>query len=197
MQFRGPSRDHKIRLRNYTHHSLHTDEKIIYIAHVHWIVYMHGLSYVVFSGFFSAVMPFTVKNFFGDQAFNAFSLPIGIASASFLLAGLMLLLGAYIRRHFTELAITDRRMIGKRGLISRESYEVMLERASGIHYDQTTLGRFLDYGNIHIMTAGATIAKFDDMEYPHYFTDLLTTMLEKKREEAKESETFSQKRSDH
>src|SRR5918912_2027758 len=47
--------------------------------------------------------------------------------------GLLLILVALIRRQTTELVLTDRRIITKRGLIARDTVEMNLTKVESIH----------------------------------------------------------------
>jgi uncharacterized membrane protein YdbT with pleckstrin-like domain len=172
-----------MRLHHYTHQTLHPEERVIYIAHVHWAVYLEGLSYIVFAGLFCSLMPYGLGKIIGPESAQQFVRIIGLIGIVILFAGCMLLLGAYLRRHFTELAITNKRIIAKRGIVARESVEVMMERVGAARYSQTNWGRMLGYGTINIMAAGATIPPFEDMARPHFFTELLTTILEKPKDQ--------------
>jgi len=47
-----------------------------------------------------------------------------------------------------EMALTDERVIGKSGLLRRDSMEFRNEFVSGLSVDQSILGRILNYGTI-------------------------------------------------
>ena len=56
----------------------------------------------------------------------------------------------------TELAVTNYRVIAKRGLIQRETVEQILNRVDSIEVSQSLLGRMLDYGSIMVTGTGVT-----------------------------------------
>jgi uncharacterized membrane protein YdbT with pleckstrin-like domain len=65
---------------------------------------------------------------------------------------------AAIARWTTEIAVTDRRIIVKRGLIRRDTAEVNMSRVESIEVRQSILGRLLDYGTVSVRGTGAGIA---------------------------------------
>jgi uncharacterized membrane protein YdbT with pleckstrin-like domain len=70
--------------------------------------------------------------------------------------GIVFLLWAYIRYKTTEFAVTDKRIIAKTGLVSRNTVEMFLDKVESLHVEQSVLGRVLDFGTITIRGTGAT-----------------------------------------
>jgi len=68
--------------------------------------------------------------------------------------GLIALAMAAIRYWTTELAITNKRVIAKTGLISRNTIELNLSKIESIRVDQSILGRIFNYGSIIVAGAG-------------------------------------------
>ena len=80
------------------------------------------------------------------------------ALAAVLLAlGFLVILSAVIRRHTTELVLTDRRIITKRGIISRATVEMNLAKVESVHVNQSLLGRMLNYGDITVVGTGSSL----------------------------------------
>jgi uncharacterized membrane protein YdbT with pleckstrin-like domain len=71
--------------------------------------------------------------------------------------GLAVVLVAAIRRATTELVLTDRRIIAKRGLIARDTVEMNLGKVESLHVNQGLLGRLLDYGDITVVGTGSSL----------------------------------------
>ena len=59
-----------------------------------------------------------------------------------------------IERWTSEFAITNKRVIVKQGLISRQTLELNLQRVESVSVDQSILGRILGYGTITIIGTG-------------------------------------------
>jgi len=71
--------------------------------------------------------------------------------------GFVVILVAVIRRRTTELVLTDRRIITKRGFISRDTVEMNLSKVESLHVDQSLLGRILNYGDVTVVGTGASL----------------------------------------
>jgi uncharacterized membrane protein YdbT with pleckstrin-like domain len=73
------------------------------------------------------------------------------------LAGVLVILVAVVRRATTELVLTDRRIIAKRGFIARDTVEMNLGKVESLHVTQGLLGRLLDYGNVTVVGTGSSL----------------------------------------
>lgn len=67
---------------------------------------------------------------------------------------LVLALLAYVKLNTTELAITNKRVIAKFGLISRQTIEISISKVESIQVHQSILGRILNFGSLVIAGAG-------------------------------------------
>src|SRR5207237_9051089 len=63
---------------------------------------------------------------------------------------------AAIRRATTELAITDRRVIYKSGLLSRHTLEMNRSQVSSVDVDQSILDRIFSFGTIVVRGTGGS-----------------------------------------
>jgi len=81
-------------------------------------------------------------------------------------AGLLLWLWAWVVYTTTELAITNKRVIAKTGLMQRRTIEMFLERIESIQVDQSVLGRLLDFGSVIISGTGVQSAPFRNISDP-------------------------------
>lgn len=68
--------------------------------------------------------------------------------------GLTLWLVIYLRYKTTEIAITNRRIVVKHGIIRRLSREVNIVRVQNIDIVQSILGRLFDFGTLDIRCGG-------------------------------------------
>ena len=68
--------------------------------------------------------------------------------------GLILLLWAWFICRTTELAITNRRIVSKSGIIKRTTIELRLDKIESIKVDQGIMGRILNFGSITISGTG-------------------------------------------
>jgi uncharacterized membrane protein YdbT with pleckstrin-like domain len=80
--------------------------------------------------------------------------------------GLLLWLWAWIVYSTTELAITNKRVIAKTGLIQRRTIEMFLEKIESIQVDQSVLGRLFNFGSVVISGTGVHSAPFKSISDP-------------------------------
>jgi len=135
-------------MSSYVDSVLAEGEKIVHRAAIsRWKFF---LSYLVGSFFlFTAVGAYVATENHAVESLAMIAVP--------LLIGLALIFFAVIRRHTTELVLTDRRIITKRGLISRNTVEMNLNKVESVHVDQSLMGRILDYGDITVVGTGASL----------------------------------------
>ena len=93
---------------------------------------------------------------------------VGLVLAAVLL-GLFVLVWVYIKVKATEVAITNKRIIFKQGLISRSTVEINLSKIESVRVDQTLFGRLLDYGTLVISGTGMAAAPIQGISYPLEF----------------------------
>ena len=71
--------------------------------------------------------------------------------------GVIIILVALIRRATTELVLTDRRVIAKRGFISRDTVEMNLAKVESLHVNQGLLGRLFNFGDVSVVGTGSSL----------------------------------------
>ncbi len=85
------------------------------------------------------------------------------------IAGLLLLVPAYLTYVTSEFAVTNKRVIVKIGIVSRRTMETLLQKIEAISIDQTILGRMCNYGTITVIGTGGTQESFENIAYPMDF----------------------------
>jgi uncharacterized membrane protein YdbT with pleckstrin-like domain len=70
------------------------------------------------------------------------------------LVAVALLVQEWYRWWITEIAVTNRRVIYKKGFISRRTNEMNMNKVESVQVDQSILGRMLDYGTVTIFGTG-------------------------------------------
>jgi uncharacterized membrane protein YdbT with pleckstrin-like domain len=83
--------------------------------------------------------------------------------------GLLFWIAAAIRYFTTELAITNKRVIAKFGLISRSTIEINLQKVESIQVNQGILGRIFNFGSIVVSGAGSPQAPIPGISNPLQF----------------------------
>jgi uncharacterized membrane protein YdbT with pleckstrin-like domain len=128
---------------SYIRRILQDGEQVRYTAKMHWIAYVPALL-----EFLAGVVLAVVA-----QVWNA---PVLYYLAVLVLVvALVHFLVLWILRWTTEIAVTDRRVIYKTGLISRETNEMNMDKVESVKVDQSILGRLLDYGDVTVLGTGA------------------------------------------
>ena len=133
---------------SYIQGALMPDEKVVYEARLHWIVYFSGWLIVAF-GILMAPVP-----------------PAAIIVIAF---GLLVLGYSKLTRATSEFAVTNKRVIIKVGWISRRSIEMNLSKIESVDVQQGLFGRLFGYGKIVVVGTGATREPFARIEGPLEF----------------------------
>ena len=131
---------------SYLQHILQPGETILAQGRPHWIAYWRAiLCLALAAAFFLAPLP-TANAAIGQ-----------IAAAFMLVIGAGFWAHAMFYRWTTEIGVTDRRVVYKRGFISRQTAEMNMDKVESVLVDQTLTGRLLNYGTITIKGTGASI----------------------------------------
>ncbi|MDD4616806.1 MAG: PH domain-containing protein [Alphaproteobacteria bacterium] len=165
-------------MSSYVKKMLLPDERLLYLATLHWVIFLPGLVLSVIAGL-AGFFSYHIAGFIASDAM-APTLGKALAGASmfFSIIGFGLLIAAMVRQSATELAITNRRLIAKYGFVARNTFEIMVNRVTGANFDQTVMGRILGYGTIIVHGAGGDTSPFDLVANPHHFHHALMRVLE-------------------
>jgi uncharacterized membrane protein YdbT with pleckstrin-like domain len=79
---------------------------------------------------------------------------------------LLLLGAAWLRRHSSEFAVTNKRVIIKLGVTTTRSMELLLPKIEGITVTQSLWGRMFGFGEIVVTGSGGTQEPFDGIQSP-------------------------------
>lgn len=81
---------------------------------------------------------------------------------------------ALIRRFSTELAVTDRRVIYKAGILARHTLEMNRSKVESVDVDQSLLGRLLGFGTIIVRGTGGSLEPIRMISDPLTFRSHIT-----------------------
>ena len=144
-------------MSSYVDSVLAPGERVAYRAHIsHWKFFGSYLAAAIFLLAFLCALVFS-----GDR-----SLGMMILIALPLLIALGLILSALIQRSTTELVLTDRRIITKRGLVSRNTVEMNLGKVESLHVDQGLMGRMFNYGDVTVVGTGSSLEPLRGISSP-------------------------------
>ena len=74
----------------------------------------------------------------------------------FFVPGLLFSIVAFLRSYTTDLAVTNRKVLAKVGLIRRDTIEQKLATLDNVSVSQSIWGRFLGYGTINVAGSSGT-----------------------------------------
>jgi uncharacterized membrane protein YdbT with pleckstrin-like domain len=151
---------------SYVQSVLQPGESVRYATNLHWTIYLPGFGLLILAA---------VIYWFGHRpvAIGAAWIWDGLAALVFAGAAVALFI-AWFRRWTTEIAVTDRRIIYKRGFIRRRTIEMHLDKVESVDVDQSILGRIFNYGDIIIRGVGVGIEPLTNVDSPIAFRNHVT-----------------------
>lgn len=118
----------------FVENSLVRDEKVIAMARMHWAIFLGPAVFIMIGLLFLEISKV-------------------VATVIFMI-GIVLVIKAWVIRTNTELALTNKRVISKYGLIRRHNMDTNLDKIEGVSFNQGLLGRILGYGSVIIRGTG-------------------------------------------
>ena len=140
----------------YVDRVLQEGESVRHIARISWVTYLPGLFLWAVAGVLAGILPSAPALHF---------LVLTVAAIVFII-GAILLARAWFHRVTTEIAVTDRRIIYKRGFVRRYTVEMHMDKVESVDVDQSILGRLLDYGDVIIHGTGMGIEPLPNIDHP-------------------------------
>jgi membrane protein YdbS with pleckstrin-like domain len=128
---------------SYVQHVLQPGEQVRKVSSLHWIIYWPGVALVLLA--VAAYWLSETRLLPGIWQFTAYGLA---------LIGIVLLIQEWFRWWITEIAVTNRRVIYKKGLIRRQTNEMNMDKVESVQINQSILGRLFDYGDVTILGTG-------------------------------------------
>lgn len=141
----------------YVQRVLQPGETLIYATKLHWLVYGRAAGLLVL-GLLLAGM--------AAQTQSELRTGVWLAAAGLLAVAVIDGVGAALRRASTELAVTDHRVIYKRGIVGRYTIEMARSKVESVDVVQSFLGRVFNYGTILVRGTGGTLEPFRNVEDP-------------------------------
>ncbi len=92
--------------------------------------------------------------------------------------GVVSVILAILKRNATEMAVTNRRILIKTGILSRRSIELLLSRVESILITESFMGRMLGYGSVVVRGTGGTPEPFDYIARPKEFRRCVQEQIE-------------------
>jgi uncharacterized membrane protein YdbT with pleckstrin-like domain len=127
----------------YVQRVLQPGEQVQQISSIHWIVYWRGVA-VALLAMVACWLSETMR-LPGFWRYTAYALA---------LVAVVVLVRQWFQWRITEIAITNRRVIYRKGFIRRQANEMNMDKVESVQIHQSILGRMLDYGNVTILGTG-------------------------------------------
>jgi uncharacterized membrane protein YdbT with pleckstrin-like domain len=140
---------------SYIDKDLLTGERVVYRGKLHWFIFLPGIFWSV-----AAIVLFILSH--QNPLFS-------IVAVIALLCAVYMVSKGFIVRASTELAVTNKRIIFKQGLISRSTMELNHAKIESIREDQTVMGRMFDCGTLVIEGTGGGKEYLQNIDAPLEF----------------------------
>jgi uncharacterized membrane protein YdbT with pleckstrin-like domain len=147
---------------SYLDQVLQPGEKILYRTTVSWTLFIPGIALLILAIIAYAALP-------SGLWANAVLIIIGLPA-------LFLLARAWFTRWTTEIAVTNSRVILKRGFIRRHTIEMNMDKVESVDVDQSLLGRIFNYGNITVRGTGSSFEPLKMIDHPLRFRSQVTAV---------------------
>ncbi len=76
-----------------------------------------------------------------------------------------------------QYVLTTRRLIFKKGIVKRTSFELLLRKCEGIRIEQSITGRLFGYGSVYVTTGEAT-NRYDYIKHPLQFSTCINQQID-------------------
>ena len=150
---------------SYVEKVLQPGETLLYQTKISWTTYIPGLLVLI-----AAIVVYLVLLSLAPSPWVA-----TVAGLIVLAVALYLLFWEWFERWTTEIAITNRRVILKRGFIRRDTAEMHMDKVESVDVTQSILGRLLDYGDITVRGTGSGLETLRTIDSPIEFRNHVQT----------------------
>jgi uncharacterized membrane protein YdbT with pleckstrin-like domain len=128
---------------SYVKRVLQPGEEVRHISSIHWIVYWPGVAVAIL-----AIAVFWLAD--GRYLPRVWE----YSAYAFGLVALFLLVRELFQWLITEIAVTNRRVIYKKGLVRLHTNEMNMDKVESVQVNQSVLGRMFDFGTVRILGTG-------------------------------------------
>ena len=164
----------------YVEQSLGPDEELVHIGRFHWMYTVQAFMAIIWGIVISMMIIIGAVIVYKQMSWFPQELPTleavqylhpGIRIASFVafVLGLLSFAQMMVIKATTEIAITNTRLVYKRGLVARQVGEISIDRIEGVNVLQTILGRLFNYGRLAIRGMGIGEVVLPPIEEPIVF----------------------------
>jgi uncharacterized membrane protein YdbT with pleckstrin-like domain len=150
---------------NYVRRVLQPGESVMHVTRLHPVIFLPAILWSALAlVLLIAALTLTGDLRVGGEALAVFGVIFALASA----------IPALIRRASTELAVTDRRLIYKSGVLARHTLEMNRGKVESVDVDQSLLGRLVGFGTIIVRGTGGSLEPIRMISDPLTFRSHIT-----------------------
>jgi uncharacterized membrane protein YdbT with pleckstrin-like domain len=134
----------------YVDQNLITGESVTYRARPHWTAFLLGFlggGLLVIAGALFMIWSY------GEHQDSIPRFAIGLV---LFVLGTVVEIVVAIRKSSIELAVTNKRVIFKKGLVQRKTTELFLNKIESVGVEQGIMGRMLNYGTVSLQGTGGS-----------------------------------------
>ena len=144
---------------------LQPGEQVRAIGRLHWVIFLRAIA-LSLVGLVVLALAQEREPRIREAADVAGWIVLAIALLAFL--------QAWARRSITELAVTNRRVIYKRGFLRRHTVEMNMDKVETVDVDQSVAGRLLGFGSIRVLGTGRGIENLRRVAAPLQLRNAIT-----------------------
>jgi uncharacterized membrane protein YdbT with pleckstrin-like domain len=152
---------------SYVKRVLQPGEVVRHTASLHWVLYVRGFLFCLL-----ALVLLVIRPVPDPPGLPYWAATIGMWLS--LAVGVVLLAQAWFEAWITEIAVTDRRVVYKRGFIWRDTKEIQMDKVETVEVEQSMLGRLLDYGDVIVTGSGSTWSPLKNVGRPLELRNAIT-----------------------
>jgi uncharacterized membrane protein YdbT with pleckstrin-like domain len=152
---------------SYVDKNLMEGEKVAYATRLHWIVLVVPL--VLCALFAAPGIALLVASADRSSDPQASAQSMMIAGVALLVIAAVILVRGILTRNAVQMAVTNKRVIAKVGVITRRTVDMLLSRVESVGVEETVMGRMLGYGTVTLRGTGGTPESFNKIAHPLEF----------------------------
>jgi uncharacterized membrane protein YdbT with pleckstrin-like domain len=146
---------------------LQPGEKVLYSTNAHWIFFLPAILLWILAAVFFVLSGMVPA---GSPLIVACWALAGIVAA----VALYKTVTAWFHRWTTETDVTNLRVVHKTGFISRNTFEMSLDKVESVDVTQSIVGRIFDFGDITIKGVGEGKEIINTIASPLAFRNSIT-----------------------
>jgi uncharacterized membrane protein YdbT with pleckstrin-like domain len=145
---------------------LQPGEKVLYSTNAHWMFFLPAIA--------AWILALVLLILSRTTTIEGIILLCLSASAIVAIVALYWTVKAWFQRWTTETDVTNLRVVHKTGFITRNTFEMSLDKIESVDVDQSILGRLLNYGDVTVRGVGEGAQKIATIASPLEFRNHIT-----------------------